>query len=192
MPRPESKNRARRSRQQRLTNLPRSTSRSLSIEKENDKISTKPSFFTSTPLSSSVASSMFNSSIMSPISTNIQTPLIQREHSMSISPSIARVSSIKQKTNEERVGPSSKKIQTYAQQSHLLHHNDEHDFYQLIHNNLLLELMRNTICQSCFENWNGTMRLTKREGTNRLFNLSIFLAYCFRFILFNGIWMPVF
>ncbi|CAF1183467.1 unnamed protein product [Adineta ricciae] len=164
MPRPESKSRARHSQRQRLTNLSRSTSRSVSKENETSESSIKTSFLTSTPVSSTVANTMFNATILSPISSNLQISLKSQEYSMSISPPMTRSSSTKQKTNEQFVGPSSKKIQTYAQQSQLVQDNDEHDFYQVIHNSFLLELMRNTICQSCFHNWNGIMRLTKREG----------------------------
>jgi len=41
---------------------------------------------------------------------------------------------------------------------------DEMDFYQVIHNSFLLDLMRNTICIGCKEQWNGKMHISKREG----------------------------
>jgi hypothetical protein len=113
------------------------------------------------------------------ISTNIQLPLKQRERSstretpqelaMSTSPGISRASSTTQATNELFAGPSSRKIHNFEQGSHFLHNDDEYDFYQLIHNSSLLKLMRNTSCQSCLQNWNGAMRLTKREGNKELF-----------------------
>ena len=37
------------------------------------------------------------------------------------------------------------------------------DFYQVIHNSFLLELMRNTICIGCKEKWNGKVHISKRE-----------------------------
>lgn len=43
---------------------------------------------------------------------------------------------------------------------------DEMDFYQVIHNNFLLELMQNTICIDCKQQWDGKMNISKREGNS--------------------------
>ena len=44
---------------------------------------------------------------------------------------------------------------------------DKMDFYQIIHNSFLLELMRNTICIRCKEQWNRKMHISKREGMHK-------------------------
>ena len=37
------------------------------------------------------------------------------------------------------------------------------DFYQIIHNDFLLQLMRNTTCSSCSDAWNGAVNKKKRR-----------------------------
>ena len=44
---------------------------------------------------------------------------------------------------------------------------DEMDFYQVIYNSFLLELMRNTICIGCKEKWNWKMHMSDREGMHK-------------------------
>jgi len=178
MPRPESRCRSRRSRQKNINNLCYSTSRSLLQDKENNEISPNSSLCAAST-SSSTATSKLNSSILKPISVNTplllkrrqfsSTPKTSQQSPMLISPSTPRVPSATQQTNEPFLGPSSRKIQNYEQELQFLHNDDKDDFYQLIHNRSLLELMRNTSCQSCCENWNGEMHLNKREGNLKLF-----------------------
>jgi hypothetical protein len=177
MPRPQSKCHIRRSRRKFVSNLSHSTSHSFSKDKENKETSLNSSFSASS--TSSIATSKLNSSILKPISVNTQlslkrrqyssTPQTSQQRSMSVSPSPPCVSSVPQTTNEPFLGPSSRKIQNYEQELHFLHNDDEYDFYQLIHNNSLLQLMRNTSCQSCLQNWDGKMHFKKREGSLELF-----------------------
>ncbi|CAF5006014.1 unnamed protein product [Rotaria sp. Silwood1] len=172
MPRPQSKSYARRSRQKFINNLYHSKSYLFSNDKENKETSPKSSFSASS--ASSVDTLKLNSSILKPISVNTPLPLKRRqysstpqtsqERSMSVSSFTPCALSAKQKINEPFLGSSSRKIQNYEQELHCIHNDDEYDFYQLVHNSSLLELMKNTICQSCLENWDGKMHLKKREG----------------------------
>ena len=43
---------------------------------------------------------------------------------------------------------------------------DEMDLYQVIHNNFLLDLMRNTVCIGYKEPWNEKIHISKKEGIN--------------------------
>ena len=73
----------------------------------------------------------------------------------------------------DHVGPSFKRLRKYEEQEqHQLHKleatttgKDSLDFYQIIHNDFLLQLMENTTCSSCSDAWNGAMSIRKREGT---------------------------
>ena len=60
---------------------------------------------------------------------------------------------------------SQQKIMAYERRkNNAVADSDEMDFYQVIHNSFLLDLMRNTICIGCKEQWNGKMHISKREG----------------------------
>jgi len=62
--------------------------------------------------------------------------------------------------------PSQQKIMAYERRkNNAIADSDEMDFYQVIHNSFLLELMGNTICIGCKEQWSGKMHISKREGT---------------------------
>jgi hypothetical protein len=71
------------------------------------------------------------------------------------------------------VGPSFKRLRQYEEQQQQQSKKpeatstakDSLNFYQIIHNDFLLQLMRNTDCCSCSNAWNGTMAVRKREGT---------------------------
>ena len=62
-------------------------------------------------------------------------------------------------------GPSCQKLSTFAEQLNTSIDNDTDDYYQVIHNSFLVELMKQTICISCKSIWNGDMTVAKREGT---------------------------
>ncbi|CAF1496339.1 unnamed protein product [Rotaria sp. Silwood1] len=70
------------------------------------------------------------------------------------------------------VGPSFKRLRQYEEQEQHQSNKSEAttmakdslDFYQIIHNDFLLQLMRNTTCSNCSDAWNGTMSIRKREG----------------------------
>ncbi|CAF4897852.1 unnamed protein product [Rotaria sp. Silwood1] len=56
---------------------------------------------------------------------------------------------------------SQQKIMAYERRkNNAVADSDEMDFYQVIHNSFLLELMRNTICIGCKEQWNGKMHIS--------------------------------
>lgn len=60
---------------------------------------------------------------------------------------------------------SQQKIMAYERRkNNAIADSDEMDFYQVIHNSFLLDLMKNTICIECKEQWNGKMHISKREG----------------------------
>ncbi|CAF3316588.1 unnamed protein product [Rotaria sp. Silwood2] len=60
---------------------------------------------------------------------------------------------------------SQQKIMAYERRkNNAIADSDEMDFYQVIHNSFLLELMRNTICIGCEEKWNGKMHITSFLG----------------------------
>ena len=63
------------------------------------------------------------------------------------------------------VGPSCQKLSNFVQQQNTNVNEDTNDYYQIIHNSFLLELMKQTICISCSSIWNGGMSVAKREGT---------------------------
>ena len=159
MPRPQSKHQTRRSRQKYINNLFHSApSSSYTKEKENKEISPNSSYAASlTPL---VRSSNVNMSILQTISVN--TPLsLRRRHysstsqasqqrSISISRTISFVPSAPETTSERYQGLSSRKFKNYEQEWRFFHDDDEYDFYQIIYNSCLFQLMRNTSCQLCF------------------------------------------
>ena len=62
-------------------------------------------------------------------------------------------------------GPSSTKLSNFLQQQNTDANEDTNDYYQIIHNSFLLELMKQSICISCKSIWNGDMSVAKREGT---------------------------
>jgi hypothetical protein len=62
-------------------------------------------------------------------------------------------------------GPSCQKLSNFVQQQNTDVNEDTNDYYQIIHNSFLLELMKQSICISCKSTWNGDMSVTKREGT---------------------------
>ncbi|CAF1373293.1 unnamed protein product [Rotaria sp. Silwood1] len=66
---------------------------------------------------------------------------------------------------------SQQKIMAYERRkNNAVADSDEMDFYQVIHNSFLLELMRNTICIGCKEQWNGKMHIRiGRAGVAKIF-----------------------
>jgi hypothetical protein len=62
-------------------------------------------------------------------------------------------------------GPSHQKLSNFLEQQHTDTDEDTNDYYQIIHNSFLLELMEQSICISCKSIWNGDMSVSKREGT---------------------------
>jgi hypothetical protein len=62
-------------------------------------------------------------------------------------------------------GPSHQKLSSFLEQQHAVTDEDPNDYYQIIHNSFLLELMEQSICISCKSIWNGDMSVSKREGT---------------------------
>ena len=70
-------------------------------------------------------------------------------------------------------GPSHQKLSNFLEQNaNIVTNTNENDYYQIIHNSFLLELMKQSICISCKSIWNGTMSVSKREG---LFSLCFLL-----------------
>ncbi|CAF3158003.1 unnamed protein product [Rotaria sp. Silwood2] len=62
---------------------------------------------------------------------------------------------------------SQQKIMAYERRkNNAIADSDEMDFYQVIHNSFLLELMGNTICIGCKEQWDGKMHITSFLGTH--------------------------
>ncbi|CAF3123531.1 unnamed protein product [Rotaria sp. Silwood2] len=63
-------------------------------------------------------------------------------------------------------GPSCQKLSNFLeQQQNTDVDEDTNDYYQIIHNSFLLELMKQSICISCKSIWNGDMSVAQREGT---------------------------
>jgi hypothetical protein len=62
-------------------------------------------------------------------------------------------------------GPSREKLSSFLEQQNTDIDQDTNDYYQIIHNSFLLELMKQSICISCKSIWNGDMSVSKREGT---------------------------
>ena len=76
------------------------------------------------------------------------------------------------KSNEQSVyktrsfsGPSCQKLSNFLEKQSIDDNKNVNDYYQIIHNSLLLELMKQTICVSCKVMRNGDMSISKREGT---------------------------
>ena len=67
--------------------------------------------------------------------------------------------------NRSFVGPSCQKLSNFLEQQNIDVDEDTNDYYQIIHNSFLLELMKQSICISCKSTWNGVMSVAKREGT---------------------------
>jgi hypothetical protein len=62
-------------------------------------------------------------------------------------------------------GPSCEKLSNFLEQQNTDIDQDTNDYYQIIHNSFLLELMKQSICISCKSIWDGDMSVSKREGT---------------------------
>ncbi|CAF4717741.1 unnamed protein product, partial [Rotaria sp. Silwood2] len=63
-------------------------------------------------------------------------------------------------------GPSCEKLSNFLEQQQSTDiDEDTNDYYQIIHNSFLFELMKQSICISCKSIWNGDMSVAKREGT---------------------------
>ena len=90
-----------------------------------------------------------------------------RELQNDLIPNKDQSSTNKQFTYKTRsfAGPSCQKLTNYLQQQDTDDKNIVNDYYQIIHNFYLLELMKQTICISCKLTWNGDMSVSKREGT---------------------------
>ena len=67
--------------------------------------------------------------------------------------------------NRPFIGPSRQKLSNFLAQQNTDVAEDTNDYYQMIYNSFLLELMKQTICISCKSKWNGDMSVAKREGT---------------------------
>ena len=70
-------------------------------------------------------------------------------------------------------GPSCQKLNNFLEQQNTDVDEDANDYYQIIHNWVLLELMKQTICISCKLLWNGCMSVTNREGSISLVFLQV-------------------
>ncbi|CAF4628538.1 unnamed protein product, partial [Rotaria sp. Silwood2] len=67
--------------------------------------------------------------------------------------------------NRSLAGPSCQKLSNFLQQQQNTDiDEDTKDYYQIIHNSFLLELMKQSICISCKSIWNGDMSVAKRVG----------------------------
>ena len=62
-------------------------------------------------------------------------------------------------------GPSHQKLSNFLEQENADIAQDTNDYYQIIHNSFLLELMKQNICILCKSIWNGSVSVAKREGT---------------------------
>ncbi|CAF3814479.1 unnamed protein product [Rotaria sp. Silwood1] len=126
------------------------------------------------------------SSCFSSLSSNQTGPLITPKTcrlplcSLQITPSSQQLTTCSQSYTpnsaykiRNHVGPSFKRLRQYEEQEQHQSNKpeatsttkDSLDFYQIIHNDFLLQLMRNTTCTSCSDAWNGAMSIRKREGT---------------------------
>ncbi|CAF2123078.1 unnamed protein product [Rotaria magnacalcarata] len=79
-------------------------------------------------------------------------------------------------------GPSCQKLTDFLKQKGTDDNNNIHDYYQIIHNSFLLQLMKQTVCASCKLIWNGDMSVAKREG---LYCSLVFICCCSHEIKFN-------
>ncbi|CAF1515339.1 unnamed protein product, partial [Rotaria sp. Silwood1] len=79
-------------------------------------------------------------------------------------------------------GPSYQKLSNFLEQQNTDVAEDTNDYYQIIHNSFLLELMKQTICISCKSTWNGDMSVAKREG---LYCSLVFTCHCSNEIKIN-------
>ncbi|CAF1345396.1 unnamed protein product [Didymodactylos carnosus] len=64
----------------------------------------------------------------------------------------------------EFTGPSCEKLSSYASKTAKDHTKNVSDHYQVIHNSLLIELMKQTVCERCQSKWNGDLATANREG----------------------------
>ena len=60
--------------------------------------------------------------------------------------------------NRSLVGPSCQKLSNFREQQNRDVDEDTNDYYQIIHNSFLLELMKQSICISCKSTWDGVMK----------------------------------
>ena len=60
--------------------------------------------------------------------------------------------------NRSLVGPSCQKLSNFLEQQNRDVDEDSNDYYQIIHNSFLLELMKQNIYISCKSTWNGVMK----------------------------------
>ncbi|CAM2719232.1 unnamed protein product [Rotaria socialis] len=79
-------------------------------------------------------------------------------------------------------GPSCQKLTDFLKQKGTDDNNNIHDYYQIIHNSFLLQLMKQTVCASCKLIWNGDMSVAKREG---LYCSLVFTCCCSHEIKIN-------
>lgn len=124
---------------------------------------------------SSCVSSLSTNQTVSPITPKLcRLPLSSLQNTASqqlatFSQSYTPISTYKIRNH---AGPSFKRLRVYEEQQQ--HQSkkaeatpttkDSLDFYQIIHNDFLLQLMRNTTCNNCTNVWTGTMSIRKREG----------------------------
>ncbi|CAF1237034.1 unnamed protein product [Rotaria sp. Silwood1] len=87
-------------------------------------------------------------------------------------------------TYKERqfAGPSYQKLSNFLEQQNTDVVEDTNDYYQIIHNSFLLELMKQSICISCKSIWNGDMSVAQREG---LYCSLVFTCHCSNEIKIN-------
>ncbi|CAF3515214.1 unnamed protein product [Rotaria socialis] len=79
-------------------------------------------------------------------------------------------------------GPSCQKLTNFLKQTSTHDNNNVNDYYQIIHNSFLLELLKQAICVSCNSIWNGDMSVAKREG---LYCSLVFTCCCSHEIKIN-------
>jgi hypothetical protein len=79
-------------------------------------------------------------------------------------------------------GTSCQKLSNYLEQQNTDVNEDTNDYYQIIHNSFLMELMKQSICILCKSIWNGDMSVAKREGTVYIV-LSRVKLYSYKYIL---------
>ncbi|CAF1349679.1 unnamed protein product [Adineta steineri] len=84
--------------------------------------------------------------------------------------------------NRPFAGPSHEKLSSFLEQQSIDIDEDTNDYYQIIHNSFLLELIKQSICISCNSIWNGNMSVSKREG---LYCSLVFTCQCSNAIKIN-------
>ncbi|CAM4898569.1 unnamed protein product [Rotaria socialis] len=78
--------------------------------------------------------------------------------------------------------PSCQKLTDFLKQKGTDYNNNTQDYYQIIHNSFLLQLMKQKVCASCKLIWNGDMSVAKREG---LYCSLVFTCCCSHEIKIN-------